>query len=215
MNMSNRQNPRTRVKICGITDVEMALTAVEHGADAIGLVFYPPSPRDVSVEKAADIVRALPAFVTTVGLFVNEDPKQIRQTVTQTGIDLVQLHGNECPEYCNELGLAYIKAVRMSDDVDLHKLKSDYSSARSLLLDAYKPGVPGGTGESFDWDRVPAELAPEIILAGGLTPQNIEDAINQVHPYAVDVSGGVEAQKGIKSTEKIIHFMQGVKVADQ
>ena len=208
-------NKRTRVKICGISSAEMALEAVEQGADAIGLVFYPPSPRCVSIEQAADIVAALPAFVTAVGLFVNEQADEIKNIITETRINLLQFHGNECPDYCAGFDFPYIKALRMSDDIDLVKLKSDYSQAQSLLLDTYRAGVPGGTGEAFDWDRIPEELAGEIILAGGLDASNITRAIQTVKPYAVDVSGGVESAKGVKSPEKIRQFMQGVKVADR
>lgn len=208
-------NERTRVKICGISTIEMAREAVAQGADAIGLVFYPPSPRHVSIEQAASIVASLPAFVTAVGLFVNEQADEIKNIISKTGINLLQFHGNECPDYCAGFDLPYIKALRMSDDIDLFKQKKDYAQARSLLLDTYRAGVPGGTGESFDWDRVPEELAGEIILAGGLDAENVTRAIQTVKPYAVDVSGGVESAKGVKSPEKIRQFMQGVKIADQ
>lgn len=206
---------RTRVKICGITSVDMAQEAVKQGADAIGLVFYPPSPRCVSVQQAAEIVSSLPAFVTAVGLFVNEQADEIRNIVNETRINLLQFHGNECPDYCASFEYPYIKALRMSDDIDLFQQRSDYSGAQSLLLDTYRAGVPGGTGEAFDWDRIPEELAGEIILAGGLDADNITHAIQTVKPYAVDVSGGVESSKGVKSPEKIRQFMQGVKIADQ
>ena len=215
MNEAAHNIVRTRVKICGITSVEMALEAVSSGADAIGLVFYPPSPRVVTVEVAAEIVSALPAFVTAVGLFVNEDQSVIEQTVKKTGIGLLQFHGNECPDYCAGFDFPYIKALRMSDDIDLYKQHEQYSQARSLLLDTYKPGVPGGTGETFNWDRIPRGMAGEIILAGGLNPENITEAITQVRPYAVDVSGGVEVAKGVKSPEKIRQFMRGVGIADK
>lgn len=208
-------NKRTRVKICGITTVDMAQEAVEQGADAIGLVFYPPSPRCVTVELATEIVASLPAFVTAVGLFVNEQADEISNIISKTRINLLQFHGNECPDYCASFDFPYIKALRMNDDVDLLKQRSDFSQAQSLLLDTYRAGVPGGTGEAFDWDRIPEELAGEIILAGGLDADNISRAIKTVKPYAVDVSGGVESSKGVKSPEKIRQFMQGVKFADQ
>ena len=208
-------NQRTRVKICGITSVDMALHAVHCGADAIGLVFYPPSPRHVEIEQAATIIRALPAFVTTVGLFVNEDQQVVKDTIQQTGLSLLQFHGKECPDYCAGFDFPYIKALAMSDGIDLDNEKKRYAQAQSLLLDTYKPGVPGGTGETFNWERVPPHLAGDIILAGGLTAANVAAAIRSVRPYAVDVSGGVESAKGIKDANKINNFMTGVRSADQ
>ena len=202
---------RTRIKICGITSVEDALAATRLGADAIGLVFYPPSPRYVEVEQAAEIAAALPPFVTTVALFVNADEQTIADVVSRVRIDLIQFHGNECKDYCGLHQRPYIKAVRMSDDVDLDKQLNDFSQARGLLLDTYKAGVPGGTGEQFNWDRVPAHVADKIILAGGLTPENVKDAVAQVHPYAVDVSGGVESAPGKKDTEKMARFIEAVR----
>jgi phosphoribosylanthranilate isomerase len=202
---------RTRIKICGITSVEDALAATRLGADAIGLVFYPPSPRYVEVEQAAEIAAALPPFVTTVALFVNADEQTIADVVSRVRIDLIQFHGNECKDYCGMHQRPYIKAVRMSDDADLDKQLNDFSQARGLLLDTYKAGVPGGTGEQFNWDRVPAHVADKIILAGGLTPENVKDAVAQVHPYAVDVSGGVESVPGKKDTEKMARFIEAVR----
>jgi len=187
------------------------LAATRLGADAIGLVFYPPSPRYVEVEQAAEIAAALPPFVTTVALFVNADEQTIADVVSRVRIDLIQFHGNECKDYCGMHQRPYIKAVRMSDDVDLDKQLNDFSQARGLLLDTYKAGVPGGTGEQFNWDRVPAHLADKIILAGGLTPENVKDAVVQVHPYAVDVSGGVESAPGKKDTEKMARFIEAVR----
>ena len=187
------------------------MAATRLGADAIGLVFYPPSPRYVEVEQAAEIAAALPPFVTTVGLFVNADEQTIADVVSRVRIDLIQFHGNECKDYCGLHQRPYIKAVRMSDDVDLDKQLNDFSQARGLLLDTYKAGVPGGTGEQFNWDRVPAHLADKIILAGGLTPENVKDAVAQVHPYAVDVSGGVESAPGKKDTEKMARFIEAVR----
>ena len=187
------------------------MAAARLGADAIGLVFYPPSPRYVEVERAAEIAAALPPFVTTVGLFVNADEQTLADVVSRVRIDLIQFHGNECKDYCGLHQRPYIKAVRMSDDVDLDKQLNDFSQARGLLLDTYKAGVPGGTGEQFNWDRVPAHLADKIILAGGLTPENVKDAVAQVHPYAVDVSGGVESAPGKKDTEKMARFIEAVR----
>ena len=190
------------------------MAAARLGADAIGLVFYPPSPRYVEVEQAAEIAAALPPFVTTVGLFVNADEQTISEVVSRVRIDLIQFHGNECKDYCGLHQRPYLKAVRMSDEVDLDKQMTDYAQARALLLDTYKAGVPGGTGEQFNWDRVPAHLADKIILAGGLTPENVKNAIAQVHPYAVDVSGGVESAPGKKDTEKMARFIEAVRTQE-
>ena len=209
------QHMRTRVKICGITNVQDAMLAVEEGADALGFVFYPPSPRYVSIDQAASIINELPPFVSTVGLFVNAGQEDIACAVELAKIDLIQFHGNECPDYCAAHGRPWIKAIRMREDVDLEKAARDYSAASALLLDAYSPGVPGGTGESFDWDRIPDEPGSKIILAGGLTPDNVTEAIHRCRPYAVDVSGGVEARKGIKDAVKIARFMRGVRVAEK
>ncbi|BAO44214.1 phosphoribosylanthranilate isomerase [Thiolapillus brandeum] len=206
---------RTRVKICGITREQDALAAVRAGADALGFVFYPPSPRHVEVAQARQIIRSLPPFVTTVALFVNADRGSIAEVVQETGIDLIQFHGHECPDYCAEHGRPWIKAIRMQDGLDPDKAMADYAGAQALLLDAYRPGVPGGTGETFDWRRIPEHLAGRIILAGGLTPDNIAHAVRQVKPYAVDVSGGVEAEKGIKDADAIQRFMRGVQLGQE
>jgi phosphoribosylanthranilate isomerase len=203
---------RTRVKICGITREQDALAAVHAGADAIGLVFYPPSPRHVTLEQAAAITRRLPPFVTVVGLFVNADADTIRESVQAGRVSLIQFHGQECPDYCAEHGLPWLKAIRMKDDLDLDQAAADYGGAAALLLDAYRPGVPGGTGETFDWERIPSQLASRIVLAGGLNPDNVAEAVRRVRPYAVDVSGGVEANPGIKDPDKIARFMRGVRV---
>lgn len=206
---------RTRVKICGITREQDALDAVRLGADAIGLVFYPPSPRAVTIEQAADIVRCLPPFVTVVGLFVDAPRDDIAAVLDQVRIDLIQFHGDESPIDCSGHGRPWIKAVRMREDTDLYVVKKKYAEASALLLDAYHPDKPGGTGAVFNWGTIPAALAPEIVLAGGLTAENIASAIRQVKPYAVDVSGGVEQSKGIKDATKIAAFMCGVESANQ
>jgi phosphoribosylanthranilate isomerase len=206
---------RTRVKICGITRVEDARAAVDAGADAIGLVFYPPSPRHVELAQAAAIAAVLPPFVTTVGLFVNADVETIAEAVRACGIDLLQFHGNECPNYCSEHGRPWIRALRMKDDIDLAAEAERFAGARGLLLDAFRPGVPGGTGETFDWSRIPVGMAGRIVLAGGLTPDNVEQAVRQVRPFAVDVSGGVEREPGIKDAEKIARFVQAVRRGDE
>lgn len=191
------------------------MAAVNAGADALGFNFYPPSPRYVEVALAADIIRDLPPFVTTVALFVDADRESIAEVLRETRIDLIQFHGNECPDYCAEHGRPWIKAVRMKDNVDLEKVTADYADAQALLLDAYRPGVPGGTGEVFDWQCIPSGLAERIILAGGLHAGNVSSAVRSVRPYAVDVSGGVEISEGIKDQEKIKQFMRGVELGEE
>ena len=203
------------MKICGITNPEDAHAAVEQGADALGLVFYPPSPRAVTVERAQAVVRGLPPFVTVVGLFVNAQREQIAETLSQVRIDLLQFHGDESPHECAGHGRPYIKAVRMGDGVDPRAERETYTGAAGLLLDSYRQGVPGGTGATFDWGVIPEDLADSIILAGGLEPDNVEQAIRLVRPYAVDVSGGVERDKGLKDREKIAAFMRGVERANR
>jgi len=206
---------RTRSKICGITRPEDGLIAASQGADAIGLVFYAASPRYVTVEQARRIIEALPPFVTTVGLFVDADDAEVRAILDAVPLDLLQFHGHEEEEaYCRSFGRPYFKAIRMAEGVDLAEAAVHYKSASALLLDAFQKGVPGGTGHAFDWARIPKGLNKPIILAGGLGPENIEEAIRTVRPYAVDVSSGVEAAKGIKDADKIIAFMRGVERAD-
>ena len=205
---------RTRIKICGITRRQDAVDAVRGGADAIGLVFYAASPRSVSPQQAADLVRVLPPFVTVVGLFVNAHRSEIEQVLAATRIDLLQFHGNETPEECGAFHRPFIKAIRMREGIDLHQERRRYQNAAGLLLDTYRKDTPGGTGDSFDWTRIPADIADSVILAGGLTPGNVERAIRTVRPYAVDVSGGVERDKGIKDGAKIAAFIRGVERAD-
>ena len=204
---------RVRSKICGITRVEDALAAVEAGADAIGLVFYAKSPRAVSVEQAAEIVQALPPFVTSVGLFVNMPREQLLAVLQQVPLDLLQFHGDESPAECEGYGRPYIKALRVRPGEDLAAAMAPYAGARGILLDTFVEGVPGGTGAAFDWSLVPQGVARPIILAGGLEAHNVAAAIRQVRPYAVDVSGGVEASKGIKDAGKIRAFVKSVRDA--
>lgn len=205
---------RTRVKICGITRPEDALAAARAGADAIGLVFYPPSPRAVTRERAREIVQALPPFVSVVGLFVNARPAEVRAVLEAVPIDLLQFHGDEAPEECRRYGRPYIKAVAMAPGVDLQAATRRYADAAGLLLDTHREGVRGGTGEAFDWSRIPPELDKPVILAGGLTPENVAEAVRRVRPYAVDVSSGVEASKGIKDAARIEAFVRGVNSVD-
>ena len=204
---------RTRVKICGITRVEDALSAVEQGADAIGLVFYPPSPRYVSASQAAEIAQVLPAFVSVVGLFVDAPSADIEAVLSKVPIDLIQFHGNETPEQCRRYEKPYIKAIRVKTDTNLIQYQSDFSDAKALLLDTYTEGVPGGTGQVFDWNVIPKHMTKQLVLAGGLDANNVTQAIKLVKPYAVDVSGGVESAKGIKDAAKIAAFMRGVSDA--
>ena len=203
-------NQHTRIKICGITNVSDAVLAANAGADAIGLVFYPDSPRYVNIEKAKEIVNLLPPFTNCVGLFVDADEKTIRDVLQQVAIDTLQFHGHEPEQACALYGKPYIKAIRMREDVDLEEEAVKYSSAKALLLDTYVKDTPGGTGLSFDWDKIPSQdkRTKPIILAGGLDADNVKHAIHQVKPYAVDVSGGVEAEKGKKDPEKIINFIR-------
>jgi len=198
---------RTRVKICGVTRIEDAIAAARLGADAIGLVFYASSPRCVSPEAAAQIVAALPPFVTAVGLFVDADPGEIRAIVQKAQLDLVQYHGEESPETCASIGLPYIKAIRMRPGTDVCAAANRYREARAILLDAYHADLRGGTGTEFDWDAVPRNVALPLILAGGLTPDNVTRAIAQIRPYAVDVSSGVEQTKGIKDAQRMEAFI--------
>ncbi|MCX4188465.1 phosphoribosylanthranilate isomerase [Methylophaga sp. OBS4] len=200
---------RTRVKICGVTRQQDADFAAESGADAIGLVFYPPSPRAVTVAQAKQIISGLPPFVTVVALFVNPEKEQVLHCLEALSIDILQFHGDESPAFCAQFGKPYMKAIRMKPDTDLTTLATDYQSAAGLLLDSYQPGVPGGTGVVFDWSII-SQINKPIILAGGLNADNVAEAIQQVRPFAVDVSGGVESEKGIKSNEKISAFMREV-----
>jgi phosphoribosylanthranilate isomerase len=200
-----------RSKICGITRIEDALAAVEAGADAIGLVFYAKSPRAVNVQQARAIIAALPPFITTVGLFVNASRCEINETLDAVPLDLLQFHGDETPEQCDGYHRPYIKALRVKAGDQIAEACRSYRNARGILLDTYVEGVPGGTGETFDWALIPDDLEKPVILAGGLTSANVAQAIAQVRPYAVDVSGGVEKSKGIKDREKILAFMSAVQ----
>jgi phosphoribosylanthranilate isomerase len=214
--MVNQQHSprRTRVKICGITNVEDALAAVAAGADAIGMVFYPASPRAIRVDQAEAICAALPPFVAVVGLFVDADADQIARVLAQVPLTLLQFHGNETAAECARFARPFIKAVRMREHTDLGAELKQYVQAQALLLDTYKAGTPGGTGETFDWQRVPSQYAGRIVLAGGLNPDNVGAAVAQVRPYAVDVSGGVEAVPGIKDIERMRKFIAAVQLAD-
>lgn len=206
---------RTRVKICGFTRVEDAVDAVDAGADAIGLVFYRKSPRYVEIEKAAAIVKALPAFVSVIALVANEDDRRIREIIKRIDPDCLQFHGNEASDVCRRYGKRYLKAIAMRPGLDVLKLADDYRDASALLLDAFDPDMKGGTGQVFNWTQVPAVCPLPIVLAGGLNEGNIEAAIGRVRPFAVDVSSGVEKAKGIKDKIKMMTFINRVSEADR
>jgi phosphoribosylanthranilate isomerase len=206
---------RTRVKICGFTRVEDAVCAARLGVDAIGLVFYQPSPRNVDIEQAIEIVIALPAFVTVVALFVDEQESRIREVLERVPIDCLQFHGDEPAEACRIYGKRYMKAVRMEEGIDISVLAQQYNDAAGLLLDAYHPGAKGGTGSRFDWNRIPEHCALPIVLAGGLDADNARQAVQAVRPYALDVSSGVEADKGIKDALKMAAFIREVNEGDR
>lgn len=201
---------RTRVKICGITRAEDALIAARLGADAIGMVFYEPSPRFVTIQQARTLLRPLPPFVSRVGLFVDADKDSVQNVIENVPLDILQFHGNESPEYCRGFNRPYIKAVPMKPGVSLREEEERHSEAIALLLDSYSASAAGGTGKAFDWSMIDSDLNKPIILAGGLEAGNVAAAIQQVRPYAVDVSSGVEGGKGIKDASKMAAFINEV-----
>jgi phosphoribosylanthranilate isomerase len=204
----------TAVKICGITRVEDALAAARHGARAIGFVFFRGSPRYVAPPQAAAIVRALPPFVTAVGLFVDPAAEEVRAALSGAAVQLLQFHGDETPAFCAQFGLPYVKAVRVRPGVDLLQYAHNHRTACGLLFDAFSEGTYGGTGSSFDWSLIPRGMPLPVILSGGLTPANVAQAVRAVRPWAVDVSSGVESAPGIKDAARIAAFMSGVRDAD-
>ena len=206
---------RTRVKICGFTRIEEAVYAAHQGVDAIGVVFYPPSPRHVEIEQAIRIVNALPAFTSVVALFVDEQETRIREVLARVPIDCLQFHGDEPAEACRIYDKRYIKAVSMREGIDIAALAHHYHDAAGLLLDAFHPDAKGGTGSQFDWAMIPKSCALPIILAGGLDETNAKQAVQAVRPYALDVSSGVESAKGIKDSLKIAAFIKQVNEADR
>lgn len=207
---------RTRAKICGITRSQDVQAAVSAGADAIGLVFFPPSPRHVSITQAQALLQHIPAYVQVVGLFVNATANEIKSVLDSVALDVLQLHGDETPEQCQEIALQckrrWYKAIQVKPELDVVKEVQRYQAAgaSAVLLDAWHPELKGGTGHQFDWSKFP-KLDIPLILAGGLTPENVADAIQTTQAFAVDVSGGVEAAKGIKDKQLIERFMQGVQ----
>lgn len=212
---------RTRVKICGIRTPLDARVAAAAGADAIGLVFYGPSPRHVTVDEAAQVAGSLPPYVMSVGLFVDAPAQQVREVLSAVPLDLLQFHGSETPAYCAQFDKPFVQAVRVRPGVDLlqsyQQVMAHRPLARGLLVDAFVPGQHGGTGQSFDWSLIPASLRGEVILSGGLTPENVGDAVRRMRPWAVDVSSGVErksGQKGVKDPRLIEQFIEEVHLAD-
>ena len=207
---------RTRAKICGITRIQDINSVVHAGADAIGLVFYPPSPRHVSIEQAQSLASLVPAYVQLVGLFVNASAEEIQTVLDSVPLDVLQLHGDETPEQCQQIALhckrRWYKAIQVKPDLDILTEIQRYQAvgASAILLDAWHPDLKGGTGHCFDWNQFP-QLDIPLILAGGLTPENVSDAIDTTAAFAVDVSGGVESAKGIKDQQLIEKFMQGVQ----
>lgn len=202
-----------KVKICGITNHDDAKAAVDCGADALGFVFFKGSPRYIEPGKAFSIIKTLPPFITTIGVFADEAPDSLEQTIYASGIDVIQLHGNEPPEAC-KLHRRVIKAIRVKSLESLDPLGSYRSSVSAFLLDTYTPNVLGGTGQLFNWDiAIEAKQFGRIILAGGLTPENVAEAVRRVAPYAVDVSSGVELDKGRKDHKKIKLFIERAKAA--
>jgi len=206
-------NPRTRIKICGITREQDLEAAVEAGADAIGFVFYPPSKRCISPQRARVLADLLPPFVSAVGLFVNADPAVVQATADTARLQLLQFHGEESPEYCDRFALPYIKAARVAPGLDLVEYEATFSSARGLLLDAFVEGYGGG-GEVFDWSLIPKEIAARAVLSGGLHAGNVGAGIKALRPLGVDVSSGVEQAKGIKDAALIRNFVAAVRAAD-
>lgn len=207
---------RTRIKICGIGREPDLAAALDAGADAVGFVFYPPSPRYVAPARAAELAALVPAFVTRVGLFVNAEPAEVRAVMAEVPLELLQFHGDEEAAYCRQFGRPWIKAARVRPGLDLVECAASFAGASALLLDAFVDGYGGG-GQAFDWSLIPARLPLPVILSGGLHPGNVAEAVRRVRPWAVDVSSGVEAvggPKGVKDAARIAEFIAGVRDAD-
>lgn len=205
---------RTRVKICGITREEDLAAAVAAGADAIGLVFYRGSPRCIEPQAAAALAAVLPPFVAPVGLFLDAEPAWVHEILKTVRLDVLQFHGHEEADYCRSFGLPYMKAIGAGGTGDLRALAAAYADAGALLLDSHAHGAAGGTGRTFDWERIPRDLRRPVVLAGGLAPTNVAEAVRRVRPYAVDVSSGVERTPGIKDAGLIEAFMSEVRRGD-
>lgn len=214
METVNLATHRTRIKICGITRHEDAVTAAEAGADAIGFIFHRPSPRYVDPDAAAAIARVMPPFVAIVGVFFDVDAALVNDLAARVGLSMLQFHGDETPEFCEQFAKPFMKAIRVRRGVDLLQYEALFPKTSALLLDAYRPGIPGGTGETFDWELVPQDLQSRIVLSGGLTVANVGVGIRRLTPWAVDVSSGVEVSPGIKDPDRIEQFVAAVRRAD-
>jgi phosphoribosylanthranilate isomerase len=204
----------TRIKICGLTQLEDVIAAVHSGANALGLVFYEKSPRYVTLPQAIELTEVVFPFVTIVGLFVNPTAESVREVLKYVPLDVLQFHGEETPEFCSQFGRPFLKAIRVRKGIDLEKYAVDYDGAQGLVLDTFVEGTHGGTGHAFDWSLIPHDLPLPVILSGGLNHSNVASAIKQIRPYAVDVSSGVEVSKGIKDAEKISVFIAEVNKID-
>lgn len=205
----------TRVKICGMTRPEDARRAAHWGADAVGVVFHAASARAVEIETARTIVQALPPFMTVVGLFLDAEPDHVRAALDAVALDELQFHGSESPEYCRAFGRPYVKAVAMAEGADVSATAARYPDARALLVDSHAAGEAGGTGQAFAWEQLPTQRAFGLILAGGLSPQNVAEAVSSVRPDAVDVSTGVEQSRGVKDDNRMREFIEEVRRGDR
>ena len=200
----------TKVKFCGITNLKDAISAAELGADALGFVFYPKSPRFISPKNAKEIIKKLPPFISMVGLFVNQSKSEVEEVIKGCPLNLLQFHGDENESFCKQYNLPYIKAITMKSDVDLLKCIQEYNSAKALLLDTFSKVARGGSGEVFDWKMIPPNTLKPIIVAGGLTPENVQTLLEVISPYGVDVSSGIEINKGLKDYKLMKKFILGV-----
>ena len=206
---------RTRVKICGLTRPQDVVAAANAGADALGFVFYEPSPRSVSADAAVELLRQVPPFVVATGLFVNPTRQFVEEVLAKVPLDLLQFHGDESPEFCDSFPARWMKAIRVRTGDDIKQAFGEFHKASGLLVDAYSPDQYGGTGQCFNWDVIPSSRPLPLILAGGLASDNVAGAVRQVRPWGVDVSGGVEQRKGIKSTAKMTDFINEVHRVDE
>tara|TARA_B110000091_G_scaffold138660_1_gene148266 strand:- start:148 stop:771 length:624 start_codon:yes stop_codon:yes gene_type:complete len=204
---------RTKIKICGITNLKNAREAVELGVDALGFVFFSESPRYIKPKKARAIINLLPSFVSRVGLFVNAPKEEVLSVISESRVNLLQFHGDEDENFCNQFNLPYIKAISFKDGIDLLEYCRLFASSSAILIDTYSQEMRGGTGKTFNWDLIPKHLPLPLIIAGGLDSKNVSSLINSVNPYGVDVSGGVELYKGIKDYNMMKNFVLGVNNA--
>ena len=205
---------RTRVKICGITRAQDAIAASDSGVDALGLVFYAGSSRHIELETAKAIMKVIPPFITTVALFKDATVEQVNEVTQELDFDLLQFHGSESPEFIQQFHHPYLKAIGMQDPTGLPSTIARFERSKGFLLDSHAAGAAGGTGETFDWDTIPSELRQQIILAGGINPDNVAECITRIKPYAIDVSSGVESSPGIKDQGKIEQLMKQIRLSD-